>query len=297
MHRSSSATIIFMFLFTTLLLGCSEQPPDSSIEIEKVMPAPVSLPGDEVVLARVNGSNITRYDLERAIQSTMDENSRRSLDSAVRRKILESLVAGRAIAQARMVDLNPEDDKVLERKVAAYREELLVKQYLAKHILPQPVTPEMVESHYQAHPERFGGKTIRTYEMIAGSGVLTDQERDSLLAALKNPDKNSDWPKWVKVLREQGLPVDYRKGQIDEKVLHPQVQKLMQPLEKGGPSRLGFIKGAVYLVRITDERKLPPRPLNEVSAQIRKSLAPVQLKAAVRKASEEVLETADVVYF
>jgi hypothetical protein len=47
---------------------------------------------------------------------------------------------------------------------------------------------------------------------------------------------------------------------------------------------------------VTAEKKIPPRPLNEVSAQIRKMLLPVQLKKAVKQAADQVLATAKVEY-
>ena len=64
----------------------------------------------------------------------------------------------------------------------------------------------------------------------------------------------------------------------------------------GETSRLSFIKGMAYVVRITEEKKIPPRPLSEVSAKIRKSLAPIQVKESVKAASTKALETAEVIY-
>jgi hypothetical protein len=70
----------------------------------------------------------------------------------------------------------------------------------------------------------------------------------------------------------------------------------MQPLKKGEASQLTFIERTAYTVRIVDEMQIAPRPINEVSAEIRKALVPVQLKKSVKLASRQVLQTADVVY-
>ncbi len=256
----------------------------------------VVLEGDDIILARVNGEPITLYDLEQTIRSTLGASTAGRLDEAGRQKVLESLVASRAIARAQEAQMTAEELAAIDKRTRAYREQLLVKQYLVKQVSPQPVTSEMVREYYRAHPERFGARTIRAYEMLAGRRKLTAAERDSLIQALKAAAEKNDWQQWVKKLKEQSYPIEYRRGRVAEKILHPRLQQLMQPLKKGQVSQLTFIEGTVYTVRIVDERQIAPRPLNEVSAEIRKALVPVQLKKSVKLASQQVLQTADVVY-
>jgi hypothetical protein len=154
----------------------------------------------------------------------------------------------------------------------------------------------MVRDYYQAHPERFGARTLRTYEMLAGRRKLTAAERDALIQVLKAAADQKDWQQWAKKLKGQGYPIEYRRGRVAEKILHPRLQQMMQPLKKGEVSQLTFIEGTAYAVRIVDEKQIAPRPLNEVGAEIRKALVPVQLKKSVKLASQQVLKTADVVY-
>ena len=284
-----------LILFCAFIAGCAEKPPDK-LPPPVMSPPPIILNGDNIVLARVNGSPITRYDLEQTIRSTLRDNSASQLDEAGRKKVLDSLVASRTIAQAQAQALSREEHAALDKKVEAYREQLLVKQYLGRHATLQPVTRDMVREYYESNPERFGGKTIRTYEMIVGKRTLKARERDALIQLLKNPSGKKDWKEWVATLQARGYPVAYCQGQVDEKILHPQLRRLTEGLKKGEASQLSFIKGISYIVRIVDEKQIPPRPLGEVSAEIRKSLAPVQVKKAVRQASEQVLETARVVY-
>jgi len=298
-HLKSFLTKCILLLLTVFLLACTESknmeeqaPPDPA----KPSAPKVVLEGDNVVLARVNGSPITRYDLDQTIRATLGASSAGRLDEAGRQKVLASLVASRAIARSQEADLSAEDQAVLDKKLMAYREQLLVKQYLVRHTAPGPVTGEMVREYYQAHPQRFGAKTIRTYEMLAGSRKLIASERDALIQVLKTAADNKDWQQWVEKLQAQGYPIEYRRGRVAEKILHPRLHQLMQPLKKGETSQLTFIEGTAYTVRIVDERQIAPRPLNEVSAEIRKALVPVQLKKSVKLASQQVLKTADVVY-
>ena len=277
----------FYILAALLILSCS---PDNG---EKVH---VALEGDDVVLARVNNSPITEYDVERSIRSMFGDQPTTGVDETVRRNVLESLVRSRGIAQAREKELSPEEQAVLDKEVATHREQVLVRQYLEKHTTIHPVTREMVEQHYNEHPEKFGGKTVREYEMISSREGVRGPERDRLIDALRDPGGRSDWEKWVQDLSLRGLPVLYNRGQVGEEALDKSLQQLAQGLQEGEASSLIFIGGRAYIVRISDEKTYLPRPLNEVSAQIRKSLVPVQMKKSVMQASEQVLSTADVEY-
>ena len=298
-NLKSFLAISILLLLSVSILSCTES---KNME-EQTPPEPVKsktrkvvLEGDDVVLARVAGEPITRYDLEQTIRSTLGPSTAARLDETVRKKVLESLVASRAIARAQEAELSAEDQAVLAKKLRAYREQLLVKQYLVRQATPQPVTGEMVREYYQAHPERFGAKIIRTYEMLAGRRKLNASERDALLQVLQTAAEKKDWQQWVKNLQDQDYPIEYRRGRVAEKLLHPRLHQLMQSLIKGEASQLTFIEGTAYIVRIVAEKHMAPRPLNEVSAEIRKALVPVQLKKAVKLASQQVLETAEVVY-
>jgi hypothetical protein len=292
--------ITAMVLFV-LFIGCQESKAPVEVANEsKTTPdskaQTVVLVGDDQILVKVNGSPITRYELELAINSSLGEETAGRLKAAGRRKVLESLVASRAIAQAREAELTPEDLAALEKMVEAYREQLLVKQYLAQHASPQPVSSEMVREYYEQHPERFGAETIRTYEMIASRRPLNPDERDGLIRLFKQAAGIKDWRQWVKTLQTQGYAVVFRRGQVSEKALDSRLKQLMQPLQKGETSNPAFVKGTAYLVRIVEDKQIAPRPLKDVSVQIRKALVPVQLKKAVREVSTQVLQTADVIY-
>ena len=306
MHRMIriKKSIIMALLFGLiglLLLACNEKandPPQQAEARKPQLPAAeaVQLEGDDVVVARVNGSPITQYDLEQTIQSSLGNQTAASLTPEQRRKVLESLVASRAIAQAQEARLSPEELAALEKKTKAYREQLLVKHYLAAETNVAPVTQEMVVDYYERHPERFGARSISIYEMISSRDSLDAALRDRLIKDLEPAAANDDWQQWVKALQEQGYPLLYQKGQVTEKALDLRLRQLMAPLHKGEASNLSFINGKLYLVRITEDRHTAPRPLADVSAEIRKALVPVQLKKAVKQASEQVLAKSEVIY-
>ncbi len=256
----------------------------------------VVLQNDNIILAKVNGSAISQFDLEQNIRTALGERALLQIDADGRRKMLESLVAGRAVALQQEQNLTAEDKAVLDKKVQAYREQLLVKRYMAQKVPPQPVTPEMIAAYYQKHPERFGARTVRHYELIQSSQPLNAGERDKLMALLKDPGSQKDWRGWVAKLSRKGYPLTYRAGQTSAELLHPQLYQIVQAMKKSDPPQFGFIKDVAYVIRINKETRLPPRPLDEVSVQIRKALAPVQLRAAIKQASAQVLKAAKVEY-
>ncbi|MCP4622985.1 MAG: hypothetical protein GY850_05580 [bacterium] len=295
--------IYFINFFTCLSLmlgGCTGPGPENEMPAndtpaEKAADT-VTLTGDDIILARVNGSPITEFDLELSIRKALGEMTSRKLDADGRDKVLQSLAAGRAIAQLEEGVLTAQEKLILNKKVLAYREELLVLQYLSKHSRQPPVTEEMIQEYYQANPELFGGKTVRQYEMIFTSRKLKTEERDAMIRVLGDAENEATWRKWAETLKQQGYPITYRQGEVNEKILHPQLQDLIRPLKKGRTSRISLIKGNIYVVRIVDEKQVPPRDLSEVRTRIRKALGPVQLKKAVKEASKEALENAVVEY-
>ena len=255
-----------------------------------------TLPGSEKILATVNGSAISAYDLDQAVRTSLGPAAAGMLDDKGRKSVLESLVAARAIAQAQEKVLGARERAGLDKQVAAYREQLLVKMYLARNTTGEPVSQKMVEDYYRQHPEQFGARTVKQYEVIGNQAAVSDTRRDELLAALKNADQHKDWAAWSTKLRQKGLEVVYKSGNADPAVLGPELRGQLEALKAGQPASLRFADGTVSLARVTGEKKIAPRPLEQVSARIRKTLLPVQLKKSVRQASDQVLAAAKVEY-
>lgn len=255
-----------------------------------------ALQSDSIVLARVNGSPVTQYDLDLTINTMLGQKNVAALGDDGKRKVLESLVASRVIAQKCEKELTDDELGEINKKVQAYREQVLVKKFIAAHITPEPVSQEIVNEYYLAHPEKFGAETIRTYEMISTDTEPQTNERDALLKSLYGADKSYQWATLAAELKTKGFPVFYKKGTVAEKLLHPKISALINEIEEGGTSKLTFVEGRPYLVRVLEIKNTPPRPLNEVSILIRKDLVPVQLKKALTQITADILKTADVVY-
>lgn len=257
---------------------------------------PVKLPGNDQVLAQVGSTSISKYDLELSARSLFSRDAADALDDSARKQLLESLVQARAIALKREAELTEEDKAELDKQVAAYREELLVKQYLAKHTKVQPVKPELVAQYYEQNQARFGAERVRGYELITSPREVNDKERVQLMAAMRDPTAHKDWAAWSGELQKQKLPVVYQRGTTQNGALQQTLRNMVAQLGVGASSRLTFVDGRPYLVRVLEEKATPAKPLSAVSAEIRQTLLPEQVKQSVQAASALVMKDTKVEY-
>lgn len=249
---------------------------------------------DDPTLARVNGTPITESELNASIERSFGKHAQ--LDAARRRGVLESLVLSRAIALAREKELDASGKAEIERKVAAYREEVLVRDYLAEHVPPERVSIPQAEAFYREHPERFGAGQVSRYELIATERELAPQERDAVLRALADAGEHEDWNKWITQLRVSRLPLALSTGRGNERVLHEQLRRLIAGLGVGQRSSVTFIEGRAYLARVTASEPVAPVPFEQVSSQIKELLAPEQVKKSLERARATVLPKSKVEY-
>lgn len=267
-----------------IVLGCASKP------------AGTGLPGDDKVLAEVNHTTITQYDVERTALEAFGPDAVRGLSDETKKKLLDSLVQSRAIAQVREKELDASEQAAVAKQVSAFREQLLVKQYLSKHAPWGEISDDAVHEYYESHQQRFGAKKVRSYEAVTSTSELSPSQRASVFAALGDAAKQTDWAAWAGKLGAAGQPLALRRGDDDAALLDPKLRQLIASLEVGKTSPLTLLDGRPYVVRVTAQRELPARPLAEVKDEIRKTLAPTQIRDAVKQASDHVLKSAEVAY-
>lgn len=275
-------------LAAALLAGCRDDDGADALAQVPVEPS--------ATLVTVDDSPITRAELELTIERTLGESAPLFANDEVERKILDSLVASRAMALVAERELDAGERAQLDLKAQAYREELLVRHYLEQHATPEPVTSEQVADYYQRHPEEFGGGVEKSFEIIASDQVLEEPQRAELIALLSGAEaKGHDWQKQVAAWRAAGKPLEYRSNRIKPELLEQPLRGLVETTEAGSIAPL-YADGQLLLVRVTGEERLPARPLSEVSGEIREKLAPQSLKQAVKRLSEEAMRQVKVQY-
>jgi hypothetical protein len=244
------------------------------------------------ILALVNNSPITSDELEMA-------RSRFSvpdfiLDEKFEKTLLQSLVNSRAMALLVQEEMDAESVENMDLKVASYREELLVKEYLKRHATPEPVTESMVQQYYNEHPDEFsGGKRVQ-FEYLRSTGAeLDESSRKHILSFIANAREAANWDKLLGA--ESDLPLQYRQARARISVLDEPLKTLVASTDKGETSSVHVGK-VIVIVRVLDVEQLQARPLSEVNGEIRKRLAPMQLRKSVKQLSEVALQQVKVAY-
>lgn len=285
MNRSVVNRWSMVALSTALLTACGH---------EHKAPAPTALPVlHENALATVAGTEISERDVEREVTRMLGEAAPLVGDEAVYDKVLQSLVATRALAAARLAEIDASTLAELDDRVASYRDQLLVEDYLRQHAEIKPVTQADIQSYYEAHPEAFGAKSARTFELLRLKAGVSDAEREAAFQRLAVADKQSDWAAYA---HSQARWLEHLRGRTDSPQLAPQLARLASALDEGELSRVVVIDGRGLRMRVTGTQQLPPRALEEVREDIRRILAAQRMREAVKTLSAQVLAQTSVEY-
>lgn len=245
------------------------------------------------VVAHVNGEAITQADVDFMLERMLKGQAYAQADDVLRKKVLDSLIASRAMKVQMESLLTQEEKEAISRSVNAYEEELYVKEYLASHVVPEPVTLEMIQDYYDKHPEEFGGEAVRDFQMLILGNAKDQQARDKFLAAVPEIKAAKDWGA-AKKQWAQAYAIQYQEGSARPGLLEPALEQAISRLNATEVSDLVHVNDQIYLVKVTNVTRLTPKPLSDASANIRKQLAAQQVRSAVKKASEDVLKKVEV---
>jgi EpsD family peptidyl-prolyl cis-trans isomerase len=249
------------------------------------------------VLAYVNKTEITEEQFQYALKrisggAIMPENSE------VNKKVLDSIISSRAMALLAGDSLSESERELIDIKVQAYREELLVKEYIDDNATPQAVSREMVEKYYTENPEEFGGESIKNFEYITSVGRMDDDQRKLLLDEFSklSSKKNVDLNETVKYLKSLGFPVKYKMAELRLDLVEMPIQAMLTDVKPNQFAPIYDQPDHLVLLRVNSSRSIAAKPLAEVTADIRKKLAPIQLKKSIVGLVEKAKELVEITY-
>ena len=272
-----------------LLGGCGQQQ-DQALQAE-----PVLLDGEDAVLATVNDQPITQYEVTRLLEKTLGDRAS-FIGNEVKHKALQSLVASRAITLLAEKEFEPQTIAEVEKQVAAYREEIYVQHYLQENASIQPVSRKMITEYYERNKAQFGEVRVKKFEMVKSVGKLTAESRSQLMEKLDGLNSATNWQQAAKSLRDEGFNVGYQQAEANLSLLDQRIKQLVDQTSMNEASNILSHDGVLIKVRVTSERVVPGKPVEEVSADIRRLLAPGMLKQSVAEVSEKALGTVTVKY-
>lgn len=271
--------IYLLPLVSCLLLACDQATHSANIESEHAEVVTSN------ILAKVNGEPITEFQLDSAITRTLGDSAALYADQKLYQKMLQSLIVSRSMSLLAEKQLEQEAITLLNEKVRSYREELLVKQYLQANIKVEPVTAEQIKTYYDNNLDEFGADLLKEFEIILSVGKLQAKDKVNLLKKFESAKEQADWKKWTALLFKQSYSVTYKKAESKLSLLSLPIKKMVATTGVGQVSEVYFGERLI-IVKVINETKLPAKLLSEVSREIRKKLAPVNMKKAVKEISQ-----------
>lgn len=262
-----------LWLASGLLFGCGQS--------ESTQPT-VQAPAEEWV-ARIDGKGISSSELELAMQQTLGDTGVFLASTEIREKVLESIVLRKLMAEAYAKNMSPDEQIELELKMQSYREELLTKAYIQQKVVPEPVSDGMVADYYRKHPEQYGQITYKVFDLVRAPAMGNDIADQATTLKLQGFTAHSDWQGLSQQDEGKLLVIS---GNSAEQGLSDEYRQILTPLSKGQVSDTHLINGSMVRIRVTDEVIVAPKTLEAVRADIRRSLAPIQLKKAIQKEAE-----------
>lgn len=256
--------------------------------------APVASALPKGTLVVVNGTPITDREVQFAIERNFDFSTQHQGGEPLRKSVIESLIASEVIRQQAKSKLSADVLETIDLQTAAYENELYIKEYLSATITPEPVSAEMVEAYYKSNPEKFGGGDLKTFELLKTTKA-NEAARDEFLASIESIKQAKDW-KAISVQWAETLGLTYQQAEANADVLIKELKTIVDDLDEGETSNVILIKGNVYLVRVIKTRTIAPKPLVQFKTQIRESLAPIQLRDAIKKVSDQLIKNAEIRY-
>lgn len=282
-----SACVLSLFI----LAGCDR----ASTKVSETLNDQPVAPTDSKVLAEVNGSPINQDDLDEALRRSLGSLSHQALNAEVTQKVLESLIGQRALAQTAEKEATQDELAEAERQVRAYREELLVKLYLQKHVVPEPVTATMVEDYYKSHPEEFAGVVRLDFEYISTTQELSEDQRSVFYKSIEKATYDADWDDLASGLMSAGIPVEHKSSGMNMDLIEEPLRALLSIAGDKTVTPVKQLNGRYYIAKLHTRSQSQIKPLAEVSNEIRQKLAPAQMRTQVKKALDDVVSRSSIV--
>lgn len=287
---SKKLSLLGVAALAGVLFGCSEQSPQPTTALP-VEPEKQSDP----VIAIVGDSQIRSSQLS-VLMERLSNEAAGAVDEQVRKNMIESLVRLRAIAIEAEAQLTDDERLLLDAKVQAYRDELLTQAYLKKNITPNPVTHEMVAIYYNENIDKFTEKGYVRYQAITvAKSALPDNTRDKVLKKLAEAKNSDDWKLFTSKLNDEGIPVELKASNVQPEQIKDSLRAQVVKLTPGEVSDLIF-GDEIAVVRVIERQQDHIKPLQMVSAEIRKMLVPIQVKQSVRETAQQILSKTKVEY-
>ena len=229
---------------------------------------------EEKPVARAGSAYITQGDIDHHLER-FDPASRMAIidDEQQYRRLVESIALTRVMAQKQQASMTPEQRHNFDLAIQAYRDQMLAKSYIEANVQRQVPDRKAVEDYYQAHASEFGQRQQYTVTeiQVPDTCALSKPLLEPVLTKAR-----------VNELQKMGCQL----SRNERKLAAAQVAEYYPALKETLVTDHAYwssVAGVPLLIAVTDVTELPARPLSEVTAEIRRRLAPAYLKQSLEK--------------
>jgi parvulin-like peptidyl-prolyl isomerase len=251
---------------------------------------------DSMVVASVEGTKITRLELDIEAQKNLGSAARTFTSPQILKKMLDSMITRRAMALTIEKELSATDRENLDKMLRIYREELLVREYLKRKTEPKEVTEEMARDYYQKNLEKFGAKVIKQFEWISGSLASSEPLRTRQLQALSQLKNEKNWSALPEKFKKEGLGLKWIKTEANDGVLDDELAALLRNTQVDQTSNVFINKQKVHLLRVNSQRQTAPIDFAKVQDEIYRMLELHQLKSVIETSAAKLLPKMKISY-
>ncbi len=263
---------ITIIILSTALVACKQESDGrENIEVDN------STINSDIVVAKIDDDVLyqTQLDvmMDKFVSGQSEENKIK-----LKQKILDGMVRTRVLANLADQELDENESKIIDAKVKNFRDELLVKSYIEKNIVVEPVTTEMIKKYYQEHLNEYTEQGKISFEfLVTTSTSLDDNLVSKVMTEFSKAKSVEDWRLYADSLKQKKLPVAYRSVSMLPASIDKALRSPVENLTVGEISDL-VLGDYIYIVKLINREPDSLIPLKDVSMAIRKKLAPQKFK-------------------
>lgn len=270
--------VFSMFAVVVIVTGCDKK----TVKQEQVVTSEEGAP-----IAVVNGESIHQRHIDVSMTKNFTQVEQLVMNDAVQEKILQSLVASRALADMASKHLEADVKANINIQTQLYREELLLRAYLEAFTSSEPVSDKQVLDYYQKNLALFG-----QVDLYRAKWLLVDENipAKDLPNVLKSHHRD-----WASLAKERYIEFSEQNLALD--TLSPALAIVLKQTKVGEVSNAVSENGQTHLFFLQEAIVQPAKPLVQVSSDIRKKLAGGKIRKQLKALTEKALSESAVTYF
>jgi peptidyl-prolyl cis-trans isomerase C len=223
-------------------------------------------PADDPVVARVNGKELHRSDVE-AAQKSLPAQAQQMPMEQLYPLLLDQMVNGMIVADAGRKD-KLDQDPALKKRLARYEDRLVQEAYLNK-MVEAAATTDKLQERYQQYVKDNPPK-----EEVSARHILVDKE-DEAKAIIKDLDKGGDFAELAKKhSKDPGAKNGGDLGFFSAGEMVPEFSEAAFKLKKGEytktPVKTQF---GWHIIKVEDRRMAAPPSFDETKDELQNQMA------------------------